>query len=233
MKVYIGPYKSWLGPHQLAEIICFWVKDVNHKDNAGYEYKDKPEWVFKFGEWLAYGKWRGVNDISLDGKNIFKERNENETWLFKFLQWVEHKRKRSIYVKIDKWDTWSMDSTLAIIILPMLIQLKQTKHGSPTVDMEDVPEELRCTNTEDYDSQQTFTFYSKYDLEEGTGDVHARWDWVLNEIIWAFEQLNNDNDDDLLFYNCGEWDSEGYNKHNNRINNGLRLFGKYYRGLWD
>ena len=28
------------------------------------------------------------------------------------------------YVKIDKWDTWSMDHTLGLIVLPMLKQLK-------------------------------------------------------------------------------------------------------------
>ena len=28
-------------------------------------------------------------------------------------------------------------------------------------------------------------------------------------------------------------DYDGMNKVNERINNGLRLFGKYYRGLWD
>jgi hypothetical protein len=30
-----------------------------------------------------------------------------------------------------------------------------------------------------------------------------------------------------------EFDSEGYMKHDKRISNGLVLFGKYYRGLWD
>lgn len=35
------------------------------------------------------------------------------------------------YVKIDRWDTWGMDSTLALIILPMLKQLKATQHGHP------------------------------------------------------------------------------------------------------
>ena len=37
----------------------------------------------------------------------------------------------SVDVRIDKQDTWSMDYTLAHVILPMLIQLKETKHGSP------------------------------------------------------------------------------------------------------
>ena len=44
------------------------------------------------------------------------------------------------YVKIDKYDTWSMDHSLAHIVLPMLRQLKATQHGSGQVDPEDVPE---------------------------------------------------------------------------------------------
>lgn len=32
---------------------------------------------------------------------------------------------------IHPWDTWNMDHTLALIILPMLKQLKATKHGYP------------------------------------------------------------------------------------------------------
>jgi hypothetical protein len=29
------------------------------------------------------------------------------------------------------------------------------------------------------------------------------------------------------------FDKEGYNKYRERINNGFRLFGKYYESLWD
>ena len=35
-------------------------------------------------------------------------------------------------IVIHSWDTWSMDHTLALIILPMLKQLKATKHGYPS-----------------------------------------------------------------------------------------------------
>ena len=231
MKVYIGPYKSWFGPHQLAELLCFWVRKVKHKDHLGHEYMDKPDWVFKLGEWFAYGKWRGIDDVYPDNSNLFKERDDKETLLYRFLQWVESKRKRTIKVKIDRYDTWSMDHTLALIILPMLKQLKETKHGSPIVDLEDVPENLRSTNTENYDAQQTFKFYSQHDLKEGTNDIHARWDWVLNEMIWSFEQMTRDGESE--FYKNEVWDVEGHTKYDDRINNGTRLFGKYFRGLWD
>ena len=53
--------------------------------------------------------------------------------------------KKRISVRIDRYDTWNMDYTLSHIILPMLKQLNETKHGAPYVDDEDVPEHLRST----------------------------------------------------------------------------------------
>ena len=35
MKVYIGPYKNWFGPYELAEFLCFWAK--KKKDEYGFE----------------------------------------------------------------------------------------------------------------------------------------------------------------------------------------------------
>lgn len=126
------------------------------------------------------------------------------------------------YVKIDKWDTWGMDTTLAPIILPMLKQLKATKHGSPLVDDADVPEELRYMKGK-----------SKKAQAHNENLIHERWDWVMNEMIWAFEQLANEE---------GVWgiidvDSEGWRKrlvaHEARVDRGTALFGKYFRALWD
>ena len=91
------------------------------------------------------------------------EWKESETKFEKFLeklesaiQWfysnivnhtVKH-RKRKISVRIDRQDTWSMDHTLAYIILPMLKQLRATKHGSPYIEPEDIPEHMRLTERE-------------------------------------------------------------------------------------
>lgn len=155
------------------------------------------------------------------------------------------------YVKIDKWDTWNMDSTLSQIILPMLKQLQATKQGAPHVEDEDVPEGLSIRSTEAPPKD------NEWDTDK---NWHKRWDWVLEEMIWTFEQLNTDWDEQ---YHTGEfnrvstpcawddtgkptmysWDKgpndttefdiEGYTKHNERISRGLILFGKYYRGLWD
>ena len=126
------------------------------------------------------------------------------------------------YVKIDRWDTWSFDSTLAPIILPMLIQLKKTKHGSPYIDDEDVPAELQYMKGK---SKKAQAFNENL--------IHERWDWVMNEMIWAFEQIV---DEDSL-YDKIDMDSKGWEKrlenHEARISRGTTLFGKYFRALWD
>jgi hypothetical protein len=96
--------------------------------------------------------------------------------------------ERTIKVEIEKFDTWSMDHTLALIIHPMLIQLKATKHGGPLIDDEDVPENIRSTSAKPKEN------------EWDTDDFHFdRWDWILDEMIWAFDQIVNDDGDDEFY----------------------------------
>ena len=122
-----------------------------------------------------------------------------------------------IEVHIDKYDTWSMDHTLAPIILPMLLQLKETKNGAPLVDDEDVPEELKSTSAP--------TKENDWDTDD---NWFKRWDWVLDEMIYAFDCKANKDDVIMRFENNKEIDKE-----QERISNGFRLFGKYYEALWD
>ncbi len=234
MKVYISKYRNhWISPYTILGKICFWEKD----DDVFYNLDDDPN--NKYQKWIDR-----LNPICVG--------------LQKFLDFVH---PRIEYIKIDKHDTWSMDTTLAEIILPMLKQLKETKHGSGIVELDDVPEHLRYKTHEQWEDQESFDFYHEHEEKEGECDIHARWDWVLDEMIWAFEQICDDDNDkqfrsgvhDLKSVAC-EWDEngkptmftfekgpnhtakfdvEGYEKHNERINNGTRLFGKYYRNLWD
>ena len=141
------------------------------------------------------------------------------------------------YVKIDRWDTWSMDYTLSFIVVPMLKQLKETKHGAPYTDDEDSPEELKSTSAPPKENE--------WDTDE---NHFKRWDWILNEMIWAFEQ-NLDDKSEEKFFDHAEWDEKekdfgknlhkikidqpGLKAHQDRKANGFRLFGKYYQGLWD
>jgi hypothetical protein len=75
----------------------------------------------------------------------------------------------------------------------------------------------------------------------------ARWDYVLDEMIWAFEQKVKDNAEDQFFdytthndkmpwqegYVGPKYDAEGHQAWQKRKENGFRLFGKYFESLWD
>ena len=258
MKVKIGPYKNWFGPYQLAEKLCFWAK----KEKDEYGFPRTPDWVHDFGTFLADGKWPKKDDED-DQECILNRKERPESWLYKFLLWVDKKRVRKIKVKIDRWDTWSMDHTLAHIILPLLKQLKDDKHGTPTgLDEADVPEYLRIKDTEDDWSGQGDLFE---DIEKCNPEhIYVRqdqWDWIMDEMIFAFEmKLKDDWEQE---YTTGEWDTymqvcdrkpDGSPKFykmmygpnhtyrrdevkiaeiHARIDNGFRLFGKYYQALWD
>ena len=150
----------------------------------------------------------------------------------KFLDFIH---PRIVYIKIDRWDTWSMDCTLAEVIFPMLKQLRDTKHGSPSVDDEDVPDNIKRTAAEPKENEG-----------DPDSNFHKRWDYVLDEMIWAFEQKVKDDDENEFFDHSGDrgmpWDKdyvgpkvdwEGLRAHQARKTNGYRLFGKYYEGLWD
>jgi hypothetical protein len=227
MKIYINNYRDhWLSPYTILEKVFFW-REIDYDEPIIERWVDR------------------LNPFSVG--------------LQKILDIIHPKIN---YVKIDRWDTWSLDHTLAEIALPMLKQLQATKHGSPLVELEDVPEELRGTSTEEYDYQMTFDFYAEARKEKDVDYelVHKRWDWVLNEIIFAFEHKVDDSWEDA--YRSGEidivWvkeektyngqqitrmergpndtyvcDYDGIQKIHTRMENGFRLFGKYYEGLWD
>jgi hypothetical protein len=217
MKVKIGPYVNWYGPYQIAETILFW-KDKD--DDA----------VFDFGKWLATNRKGG------------------DSWLNKFCRWIDSKRERKVSIHIDNYDVWSMDNTLAMIIVPMLEKLRGNSVGSPWVDDEDVPENLRSTAAPPLTEEEKNCGHTDENWFE-------RWEWVLDEMIWTFQQHMGDdwkeqyesgtydstfvknNDDNFSTMKFGpnhthKTDYEGIKKHQERMDNGRRLFAKYYQGLW-
>lgn len=202
MKVYIGPYKDWFGPHQL----CEYLRYLGVPEDLRYKIAER----LPIGPFNLFDKLRGP---------------------------------RKVKVRIDRYDTWSMDSSLALIIHPMLIQLKKTKHGSPFVDDEDVPEHLRSTAAPPKENEwDTDAFH------------HDRWNYVLDEMIYTFGEINNEGGEDKFYSGETDWkfepegdtfrlergpnhtfkiDVEGMIQYHGRIRNGFRLFGKYYQNLWD
>jgi hypothetical protein len=217
MKIYIGPRKEWIGPYQIAEKMMFW--------------KDR---------------WNGADH---DQMHELGNKFNKIPGLAKFCHWVYNKRKRSIKIKVHGYDIWDASQTMAMIIVPMLKLLKDTKHGSPNVDDEDVPEELRTTAAAALSEEQ---------IDNGETDENwfKRWDWALDEMIWTFEQHALE-DWEHQFYSgeadiqiekiegstnsrivrgpndTFEVDHENMKKHALRMENGRRLFAKYYNSLWN
>ena len=207
MKVNIGPYPNrWRS--NIHEHWLVW----HHKVDYGWRVKEEEyDRLDKAVEWLE-DKLQDLYNLTVN----------------KYLD----KKQRKIKVHVDGYDIWSADHTMALIIHPILLKLKECKHGSGHVDDEDVPEELRSTNGTKENEWETDSLF------------HNRYEWMLDVVIWTFEQLSNEDGGDnftkfendpnerfgLRITDTGE---ELRKVHNARINNGLRLFGKYYRSFWD
>ena len=225
MKIYINKYKNhWISPYTIIDYVFFWtdwskcsrdkcLQNAIDEMAGDYKYIEHPEWVERWADRLT--------PISVAIQKVLD---------------VVHPEVK--YVKIDRWDTWSMDHTLGMIALPMLKQLKRDKHGAPNVDDEDVPDELKSTSAQPKEN------------DEGTDtddNYFKRWDYVMDEMIWTFEQKADGNAENKFFtfekntkmpweegyVSNSKFDEEGYNAWHERQNNGMRLFGKYYDGLWD
>ena len=191
--------------------------------------------------------WKDKYNSDEDRDIIFKfgEMLDRIPGLTKFCRWIDLFRKRKIKVRIDHYDTWGMDRTLALIILPMLKKL--CKHGAPLIDDEDVPEELRSTSAPPKEN------------EWDTDDNHfKRWEWVLEQMIWSFEQCVDETVGRNYYYDHyeegeetqssfisnldmpeayrrerGKFNKDKYKEYNDKVQVGLVLFGKYFRSLWD
>ena len=217
MKVYFNGYPNhWLSPYTIIDYVFFWTAwSKCHRDRGIVEdqdFVDRPEWAERWADRL-----------------------DPVCQVIKRVRQVINPQIRLI--KIDRYDTWSMDHTLAHIIHPMLIQLQATKHGAPFTDDEDVPERLRSSSAPPKENE--------WDTD---ANHFVRWDWILDEMIWSFAQELRDDDEAEFFDHSDSFekgddfnerlknlkvDRTGLKTHQDRKANGFRLFGKYYQALWD
>lgn len=213
MRVYIGPYRSR------------WISRIhdNYMNNT-------------------YGRWEWDGSTT-QFEHLIEKVEDVLQWIYNHSinLILDRLDEQKVSIRIDKYDIWGMDTTLAKIIYPMLLKLRDSKRGAPFVDDKDVPEELRSTNAEPKEND--------WDTDS---NHFKRWDWVLDEMIFAFEQKNKvDWESEFYSYDHFEsvedsssfserlgvrltWSDEERRKaYQKRISNGLRLFGKYYEALWN
>ena len=185
MKVNIGPYLEHLSTNKLE---CAYLERMYGEN--WHEVKP-PQYIW-------------VDHLVIGFLDLVEEY---------ILEPINKIRNRKVKVKYHNYDTWSLDHTLALIILP---------------------------SGED------------------------QWEWVMEEMIWAFNEIANDYPEEETFHSGvhdivwtkvnaqGDEDPEGkYSRmdhgpnhtfnidfearkaYDDRIQRGLNLFGKYYRSLWD
>jgi len=218
MKVKIAKYKNYIGPYQIAD----YFKPV-------------------FGEERI--------ERFTDGK-FFEKVTDIINPIFTWFDNITPDRKE--YVKIDRWDAWSADHTLSLIIVPLLTEMRKNLHGAPLIDDDDVPKCLQSTEDKDFTSSMK---------EKGEVDKfhHKRWEYIIDKIIWSMTQIRDDTwgeqfhtgetdiiwkeldskiDGDVMYEmkkgpnDTSKFDAKGHKKYSAEIDEGTRLFGKYYRNLW-
>ena len=201
--------------------------------------------------WGPYQIWGLLRKIGFSEDFTDSMAEKSPKWFTDFCEWIYNKRTRYVKIKIDKYDVWSMDSTLAMIIIKMLKLLKETKHGSPNLE--------EFSQTSDFSVQRCFDFYKDADSiawDKG----HEHWTQILDDMIWSFEQIQPDydwedqycivkaeidfdSDNDLEFQDKflkplkwkteGKYDFVGIAEHRERMKRGFMYFGEYYQSLWD
>lgn len=181
-----------------------------------YTYGKYITWVgpYQVANWLQH---IGVSEEYCDiiGEKLSK------TWFNDFCQWVHGKKKQKIVVKMDNWDTWGADSMLSHIILPTLKTLKEKKQGTPFVYNCDLPDELKSSRDGNLvDPGQDGNWN-----EDG-------WNYLMDEMIWAFERIQNDDMDEMSIVD-GTYDKDLYLQLSKRCDFGTTMFGKYIRSMWD
>jgi hypothetical protein len=180
-----------------------------------------------FEYWLEA---RGVSESRADRIGNFLQQILDSIWNNRIWGATEREHK----IKIEHFDTWSFADTLAPSILQLLIQYKSTLHGAPHVDDCDVPDHLKST------AAPPVGTYDHDDL------FFDRFNWILDEMIWAFNEIIKDDAFDKFTINTGvfredifgnmvdtQTDLPAWKAHEARVQHATTMFGKYFRGLWD
>ena len=233
MKAKIGKYVHWFNTQRIEKRYLEWrhgkyVWDIDERDH---------DWI---------------------DNTVMKLLDAWQTVLHYTVNQIQSRRKQKIKVHIDPWDSWNANTTLAHIILPVLEQLRDTKQGAPFVDIEDVPQELRSeklTKKQRENGEVGDKHFERWDyvldamiwsFREMSEDMPGEEEFFTGEsdLTWTKVDVHgNEVDDDhdgMIYYRMDKgpndtrhFDKEGYDEYSERVDYGLKMFGKYYRALWD
>jgi hypothetical protein len=126
---------------------------------------------------------------------------------------------QDIQITIHDYDVWSMDSTLALIIVPMLKKLKELQHGHPG--------ELTKESWNEKLDEMIWAFEQKLENWEGQYIIQQ------GEIDWDSTEKDEAGNGIVRWSREHVVDRDGREAHQARMTNGFKLFGEWYEHLWD
>jgi len=209
MRVKIGNYPITIGTHNI--------------------YKAYISLRFKKYTWEVSDK-----DYSWPDRFVLGALDVIDDWISPLNRFVGMDRK--VKVRVSSQDIYSVDSTLALVILPVLEKFRSNaSFSSPNIDPDDVkdkPDNSALTDWEYVLDKMILSFSSKTcEWEE---------DFYSDEFLHSeglFDGLKSELDSDgKKFYYLSSLnkhiDYDGMNKKQIEITQGFLLFGKYYESLW-
>ena len=119
------------------------------------------------------------------------------------------RKKKGIYNNFKDSEWYDLDITIAKFVLPRLIKFKEKKRSVP------------CLLDDDGNI-----------MDLNIAD--KLWDEYLNKMIWSFEQIINDSSPSVDW--CKEYGKDliaETQSWNDQVQEGLDLFARHFRNLWD
>jgi hypothetical protein len=147
------------------------------------------------------------------------------------------KAERKINVEVHPWDTYSLYHTMALVIHPLLVAYKndivERDAGVPS----DFLPAIDVSGLSEEEAQKVHEEHWTKALDE--------WLSILDKMIWSFQQCMEDYAGEEDFFSVREVpvnpddpfgrfdiDQNGLNDYYEKIDEGLKLFARYYRSLW-
>jgi len=120
--------------------------------------------------------------------------------------------KRKELIIIHAFDTWSLDHTLALVIVPALKKFREAPGGTPGGFVD----HLKGKPT-----------------EKNWAAAHRRWLKIIDAMIWSFEQSLDETSGYGQYYTDGDFNKRKYNVYTTKIRKGLNYFAEYFDCLWN
>lgn len=161
-------------------------------------------------------------------------------------------KERKVKIKIEYFDIWNLDRTISLILVPLLKKFKEKDMGAPFIRWSDVPESFKEKCIKEIESDPLYKDNPRV-ADEGWNCEEA-WMWILDEMIFGFENTDDDFMDQCSSGNCDYefvpvegtelvqmvkgpnhthvFDAVKYDSLVERAKNGRVLFAKYFTSLW-